>query len=318
MVPLRESIVTLVLALVLHAMAYGSILALAAQGEVLAERAGVVDLGVEGLMALGAVLAVIVADATHSPWAGCLAAAAIGAAGAAAFGCATVILGASQTLCGVALTLLGLGASGVLGHSVAGRPVTATLPQWTLPGLSSGSPIGPVSSQGPMVWIAFLILPLILHVFLFRTAPGLALRAVGEAPASADASGLPVIRIRMLAVSAGGALAGLAGAAMTLSVLPVWSEGMIAGRGWIAVALVILCGYRPVLAALSSLFFGFVMSLGFFGQAQGWPVAPPLMNMSPYVVTILCMIVPSILFPKLRRLWAAPAALGAPYRREER
>ncbi|MDR6182232.1 ABC transporter permease [Asaia bogorensis] len=304
--------------LVLHALAYGSILALAAQGEVIAERAGVINLGVEGLMALGAVVAVLAADASMSPWMGCLAALCTGGAGALVLGLATVNGSANQTLCGVALTFLGLGLSAVIGHAVAGLPVAAVFDNWAIPGLSSLPGIGVLFSQSPFVYLAFVILPALCHCVLFRSRLGLSLRAVGENPAAADAVGIPVRRYRLSAVVAGGALAGLAGADMTLSVMPVWSEGMIAGRGWIAVALVIFCGYRPVFAALSSLLFGLVMSLSFFGQAQGWPIAPAILNMTPYLGTILFMILPALLLPGMRRLMAAPAALGTPYFREER
>ncbi|GBQ91789.1 ABC transporter permease [Asaia krungthepensis] len=309
---------TAFLPLVLHALAYGSILALAAQGEVIAERAGVINLGVEGLMALGAVMAVLAADASLSPWLGCLAALITGSAGALVLGLATVNGSANQTLCGVALTFLGLGLSAVLGHAVAGLPVSAIFGSWSVPGLSRLPGIGPVFIQSPFVYLAFIILPITCHCLLFRTRLGLSLRAVGENPAAADAVGIPVRRYRLWAVVTGGALAGLAGADMTLSVMPVWSEGMIAGRGWIAVALVIFCGYRPVFAAASALLFGLVMSLSFFGQAQGWPIAPAVLNMTPYLGTIMFMILPALVLPGMRRLMAAPAALGIPYFREER
>lgn len=309
---------TLLVPLVLHALAYGSILALAAQGEVLAERAGVINLGVEGLMALGAVIAVLATDASLSPWLGCLAALAVGAGGALVLGLATINGSANQTLCGVALTFLGLGLSAVIGHGVAGLPVVVHFASWPVPGLSRLPFIGQLFDQSPFVYLAFGLLPFLCHMVLFRTRFGLSLRAVGENPGAADAVGIPVRRFRLGAVVTGGALAGLAGADMILSVMPVWSEGMIAGRGWIAVALVIFCGYRPVAAAASSLFFGLVMSLSFFGQAQGWPIPPAVLNMTPYLGTILFMIIPALLFPRVRRLMAAPAALGTPYFREER
>lgn len=304
--------------LFLHALAYGSVLALAAQGEVIAERSGVINLGVEGLMALGAVMAVLSADATMSPWLGALTAMMTGGVGAFILGLATVNGAANQTLCGVALTFLGLGLSAVFGHAVAGLPVAAVFGNWSIPGLASLAIVGPLFSQSPFVYLAFIVIPLSCHLVLFRTRLGLSLRAVGENPAAADAVGIPVRRYRLWSVVAGGMLAGLAGADMTLCVMPVWSEGMIAGRGWIAVALVIFCGYRPVLAAASALLFGLVMSLSFFGQAQGWPVAPAVLNMTPYLGTILFMILPAMLWPGVRRFMAAPAALGTPYFREQR
>lgn len=302
-----------------HAVLSGSVLALGALGEVIAERAGVLDLGVEGLMSLGAVVAVMTVTATPHPWLGLLAAGLVGGLGASVLALSSVVLRANQVLCGVALTFLGLGLSSVIGRSVAGIPVSAVFEPVAIPVLSDIPVIGPAFfSQNLLVYLIYLALPALVHFWMFRTRSGLDLRAVGENPAAADAVGVPVMKLRAIAVILGGVLAGLAGADLTLAVVPVWSDGMIAGRGWIAVALVIFAGYRPFVAVLSGLLFGLVTAVGFMGQARGWPVAPAILNTLPYIGTVACIIVPMLAFAKLRSAMAAPAALGIPYYRSGR
>ncbi|GBQ97148.1 MULTISPECIES: ABC transporter permease [Gluconobacter] len=302
-----------------HAVLSGGVLALGALGEVIAERAGVLNLGVEGLMSLGAVVAVMTVNATPHPWLGLLAAGLVGGLGASVLALSSVVLRANQVLCGVAITFLGLGLSSVIGRSVAGVPVSAVFEPVSIPVLSAIPVIGPAFfSQNILVYLIYLVFPVMAHFWLFRTRSGLDLRAVGENPAAADAVGVPVMKYRALAVIVGGVLAGVAGADLTLAVVPVWSDGMIAGRGWIAVALVIFAGYRPIVAVLSGLLFGLVTAVGFMGQARGWPVAPAILNTLPYLGTVACIIVPMLAFAKLRSAMAAPAALGTPYYRSGR
>lgn len=299
-----------------HAVLSGSILAFAALGEVIAERSGVTNLGVEGLVSIGAVVAVITVAVSPHPWIGFLAAGCAGAIGGGVMALTAVVLRANQLLCGVALTFLGVGLSAVLGRDVAGTPVAATFAPVRIPLLADIPVIGPAfAAQNVLVYLAYLVLPVAAHLWLFRTRSGLALRAAGEYPAAADAVGLSVMSLRSLAVIAGGVMAGLAGADLTLAVVPVWSDGMVAGRGWIALALVIFAGYRPIPVVLCALLFGLVTSVGFMGQARGWPVAPAVLNTLPYLGTIGCVIVPLLLSRKLRRTMAAPASLGTPYHR---
>ena len=259
-----------------HAVLSGSVLALAALGEVIAERSGVTNLGVEGLMSLGAVVAVMTVVAIPHPWVGLLMAGLVGGLGAGVLALASVVLRANQVLCGVAVTFLGLGLSATIGRPVAGMPVPVIFEPVSVPVLSSIPVIGPAFfAQNILVYFIYLLLPLIVHFWLFRTRYGLDLRAVGENPAAADAVGVPVTKLRVMAVMIGGILAGFAGADLTLAVVPVWSDGMIAGRGWIAVALVIFAGYRPVWAVASGLLFGLVTAIGFMGQGarivgSGW------------------------------------------------
>lgn len=297
----------------------GGVLALAALGEVLAERVGVVNLGAEGLMAMGAITAIATVTATPYPMLGFLAALAVGALLGMVFASATVWLRANQVLCGLALTLMGTGLASTIGRSYSGMPAPAVFERIEIPLLSQLPILGKaLFSQNILVYLIYIILPLALHYLLFKTRHGLNLRAVGENPAAADAAGIPVNAIRFAYVTAGSALAAGAGAYLTLAFVPSWSDGVVAGRGWIAVALVIFAGYRPIPAALSGLLFGLITALGFVGQARGWPVAPAVLSMLPYLGTIALIIVPVVAWQRMRRVMAAPAALGEPYFRDVR
>jgi simple sugar transport system permease protein len=297
----------------------GGVPALAALGEVLTERVGVINLGVEGLMALGAITAVAIVVATRNPTFGLLGAVGVGLAIGTLFALVTVIVRANQVLCGLALTMLGTGLAAALGKRYAGTPVPALFGPCPIPYLSRIPVLGEAFfSQNILVYVIYLMLPVGLHLLLFRTRHGLNLRAVGENPAAADAAGIPVQRIRYLYVSLGAGFATAAGAYLTLCFVPSWSDGVVAGRGWIAVALVIFAGFRPINAVLGALLFGLTTALGFLGQARNWPVAPPLLSMLPYAATLMLIVMPAAASPRVRRLMAAPAALGVPYFRDER
>jgi len=297
----------------------GGVLALAALGEVLAERVGVVNLGVEGLMAMGAITAIAVVTAAPSPFLGFAVALAVGLMLGVMFAIATVYWQANQVLCGLALTLMGTGLAGAIGKAYSGLPARATFERIVVPYLSDIPVIGRAFfSQNILVYLIYLILPFAIHYLMFKTRHGLNMRAVGENPAAADAAGIPVQAIRFWYVAVGAALAAGAGAYLTLAFVPGWSEGVIAGRGWIAVALVIFAGYRPWNAVLAALLFGVITSIGFVGQARNWPVAPALLSTLPYLGTIAFIIVPVLAWHKIRRRMAAPAALGLPYFRDMR
>jgi general nucleoside transport system permease protein len=297
----------------------GGVLALAALGEVLAERVGVVNLGVEGLIGLGAITGIATVVAIPSPVLGFVFALCVGLAVGMIFATATVVVRANQVLCGLALTLMGTGVAAMIGKAYSGIPAPATFPPIAIPFLSDIPILGrALFTQNILVYLIYVVLPFAIHHLMFRTRHGLDLRAVGENPAAADAAGIPVQRIRFWYVSAGAALAAGAGAYLTLAFVPSWSEGVVAGRGWIAVALVIFAGYRPWTAVLAALLFGLITSLGFVGQARNWPIAAPILSMLPYLGTIALMIVPVLAWQKVRRLMAAPAALGEPYFRDVR
>lgn len=297
----------------------GGVLALAALGEVLAERVGVVNLGVEGMMALGAITGIATVVAMPYPPLGFAAACAVGFLVGMVFATATVIIRANQILCGLALTLMGTGLAAIIGRAYSGIPAPASFAPIAIPYLSDIPVLGrALFTQNILVYLIYLVLPFALHHLLFRTRHGLNMRAVGENPAAADAAGIPVTRIRFWYVSLGGAFAAAAGAYLTLAFVPSWSEGVVAGRGWIAVALVIFAGYRPWTAVGAALLFGLITSLGFVGQARNWPIAAPILSMLPYLGTIALMIVPVLAWQKVRRLMAAPAAIGEPYFRDVR
>ncbi|SMH53605.1 ABC transporter permease [Mesorhizobium australicum] len=297
----------------------GGVLALAALGEVLAERVGVVNLGVEGLMAVGAITGIATVVAVPSPMLGFFLALLVGLLAGMVFAAATVYIRANQVLCGLALTLMGTGLAATIGKAYSGMPAPATFTPIPLPLLSDIPLLGrALFTQNILVYLIYIILPVALHYLMFRTRHGLDMRAVGENPAAADAAGIPVQRMRFWYVSAGAALAAGAGAYLTLAFVPSWSEGVVAGRGWIAVALVIFAGYRPLNAVLAALLFGLITSLGFVGQARNWPIAAPVLSMLPYLGTIALIIVPVLAWQKVRRMMAAPAALGEPYFRDVR
>jgi ABC-type uncharacterized transport system permease subunit len=297
----------------------GGVLALAALGEVLSERVGVVNLGVEGLMALGAITAIAIVTASPNPVLGLIGALGVGFIVGMIFASATVVLRANQVLCGLALTLMGTGLAATIGKAYSGMPARATFAPVEIPYLSEIPLLGrALFTQNILVYLIYIVLPVALHFIMFRTRHGLNLRAVGENPAAADAAGISVQKFRFWYVAAGSSLAAGAGAYLTLAFVPSWSEGVVAGRGWIAVALVIFAGYRPINAVLAALLFGAITSLGFVGQARNWPIAAPILSMLPYLGTIALIIMPVLAWHRVRRLMAAPAALGEPYYRDVR
>jgi len=301
-----------------NALLSGGVLALAGLGELLAERVGVLNLGVEGLMALGAVTAIATVASSHDPYLGFLAALAAGAAAGTLFAVATVLVRASQVLCGMALTMGGLGLAATLGRPFAGQPAAATFPALPIPLLDRLPIIGPaLFDQSAPVYLAYLVLPLALQLLLFRTRHGLTLRAIGENPAACDAAGIRVTPLRFGYVVLGAAISASAGAYLTLGFVPSWSDGVTAGRGWIAVALVIFAGYRPGRIVAGALLFGLVNALGYLAQARNWGVPSAFLSMLPYLVTMLFMILPALL-SRGRSGALAPAALGIPYYRDQR
>lgn len=297
----------------------GGVLALGALGEVLTERVGVFNLGLEGLMALGGISAIITVSLVPSATVGLLMAVVVGLIFGAIFAFATVILRANQTLCGLALTILGTGLAASVGAPFSGQPAKATFGNYVVPVLSKIPVIGPAFfSQNLMLYVIWIILPLGIHWLLFYTRHGLNVRAVGENPAAADAAGIPVMLIRFCYVTIGAGFAAAGGAYLTLAFVPSWSDQITGGRGWIAVALVIFAGFRPINAAAGALLFGLITALGFVGQARNWPIPAAFLSMLPYVGTIVLMIVPALASRRVQRRMAAPAALGLAFFRDQR
>jgi simple sugar transport system permease protein len=296
-------------------LAGGTVIVLAAMGELLSERTGVMNLGLEGVMAVGAVTAVAVTFAYPDAYLGLAGAIAAGVVVGLLFGFVTVGLGVNQILAGLALTFFGLGIAGALGVAYAGRPAPAELPDFT--GFADLGPISLAISGHPLiVYVTYLILPVAVAFLLFRTRHGLNLRASGENPAAADASGVWVAGYRFLYVCVGCGFAAAAGAYLTLSFTPGWSDGVTAGRGWIAIALVIFARWRPGWLIVGAVLFGAIVSLGFMAQAQGLGISASLLSTLPYLVTIALLVVPSWLAVRSgRRSYTAPASLGEPFRR---
>ena len=294
-------------------LAFAAPLLFAALGELVAERSGVINLGVEGMMILGALMAFVVADASASPWLGVLAAAGVGALSALLHAFFAVTLRANQYVSGLALTMVGLGLSGLFGRAYAGKPLAHPLPKWDVPLLKELPWIGPgvFEGQSALLYLG-LLLALGLSVFLHQTRPGIHLRSVGENPAAADALGVNVYLVRYLAVVFGGAMAGVAGAYLSVAYRPSWTEGMTAGMGWIALAIVIFAAWEPLRAVLAAFLFGAFYHLAY--RFQG--VLPPeFLKMTPYLFTILFLVLSAL--GKSVRL-GAPEALGRPYVRGER
>ncbi len=265
---------------------------LAAIGELVVERAGVLNLGVEGMMITGAVCGFIVAVATNNPWLGFIGAAVGGALLASLFGVLTQFLLSNQVATGLALTLFGLGLSALMGQNYRGirGPAVADLP---IPILSDIPVIGPIVFQhDAMVYVGLLIVAGVWWL-LHRTRAGLILRAVGENHDAAHALGYHVRRTRMLAIMFGGACAGLGGAYLSLVRVPQWTEGMTAGAGWIALAIVVFASWKPGRLLLGAYLFGGVTVLQLNLQAAGVAVPVEYLSMSPYLATIAVLVIMS-------------------------
>ncbi len=297
-------------AFLLTVIAAATPLLLAAIGELVVERAGVLNLGVEGMMATGAVVAFAVALTTGSALLGALAGALAGAVVALPFVFLTQVLAANQVASGLALALFGLGLSGLMGEGFVGQP-GVRLEKLHVPGLSDIPFIGPIIfGQDVLVYLSFFMTAAVAW-FLFRTRAGLMLRAVGTNHDAAHALGHPVRRIRTLAILFGGLMAGLAGAHLSVSYTPQWVEDMTAGRGWIALALVVFATWRPLRVLAGAYLFGAVWILGLYAQAAGYGLAPQLLSALPYLATVVAL----VLISRNRALTLAntPAMIGQPF-----
>lgn len=286
-------------------------LLLAATGELITEKSGVLNLGVEGMMLVGAVAAFACANLTGSSALAVIAGAAGGAFLALIFAVLTLTLMANQVATGLALTIFGVGLSALLGAGFVGIAL-APLPQLDLPVISALPVIGPVLfGQDALVYLSFAMLAATAW-FLRATRPGLVLKAVGESHDSAHAIGYPVIAIRYCATLFGGAMAGLGGAYLSLAYTPMWAENMTAGRGWIALALVVFATWRPGRLLLGAYMFGGITILQLHAQGAGFEMPSQFMSMLPYLATVLVLVLISRDKAKIRL--NAPAAIGKPFR----
>jgi simple sugar transport system permease protein len=303
---------TILVASLLTIIGAATPLLLAALGELVVERSGVLNLGVEGMMLAGAVTGFAATMLTGSGTVGVVAAALAGMAMALLFGVLTLSLLSNQVATGLALTIFGVGLSALVGSSFVGSPV-APLPKLDLPGLSQLPLVGPVLfGQDFLVYLSWAMTAAVAW-FLTRSRPGMILRAVGESHEAAHAIGYPVIRIRYLAVLFGGLMAGLAGAFLSLSYTPMWVEDMSAGRGWIALALVVFAAWRPWRALIGAYLFGGVTIIQLHAQTSGIINVPAqVMSMLPYLATIAVLV--AISAGPWRGRLNAPACLGVPFR----
>ena len=299
------------LALLLAAtLASGTPLAIAGLGLLLNEKAGVLNLGAEGMMLVAAIAGFAAAFYTGSDLLAFAAGAAAGAALALVFGVLVIWLNTNQYATGLALSLFGAGFSAFVGVGLVGKKLSDRTP-FEVPLLADIPFIGPaLFKQHPMVYVAIGLMALMAW-FLYRSRAGLVLRAVGESPESAHALGYPVRRLRLLAVVAGGALCGVAGAFLSVVYAPLWVEGLVAGRGWIALALTTFATWRPMRVLLGAYLFGGVTMLQFALQGAGVDISSQLLAMLPYIATIVVLALIS-----RNPVWIRinmPASLGKPF-----
>ncbi len=292
----------------------------AAIGELVAERSGVLNLGVEGMMAVGAVTGFAFGHVTGLPIVGVLGGIIGGAAVAAVFGVVALVFAANQNATGIALTLFGLGLSGLIGDAYTGMP-GLSVSGIHIPVLSDLPIVGPVVfGEDPLVYLA-VALTIAVWYFLFRTNGGLILRAVGDSHTSAHALGYPVLRVRFMAVLFGGACAGLGGAYLSLVYTPQWTQAMTAGRGWIAIALVVFGTWLPWRIAIGAVLFGAVNILQLHAQAFGLGIPSQFLSALPYLITVIVLVVISrnqALLRSTRRLrWREPSCPTTRWKRNQ-
>jgi ABC-type uncharacterized transport system permease subunit len=299
---------------ILHrSIAFGTPLLLGTIGEIVAEKSGILNLGIEGMISVGAIVAFSVSLVTGNPWLGVVMAALAVGFLSLIHSFASINLRANQVVSGLALTMLGLGISSLLGKRFVGRLPGGTIEDVSIPVLKDIPLLGKVFfNQDPLVYLS-LALAVLTWFVLTRTRLGLNIRTVGENPAAADVSGINVYRLRHLCVFYGGLLAGIAGAYLSLAYIPSWTEGMAGGRGWIIVGLTIFAFWRPLRAILCSYLFGLFYVLPYSLQPLG--IHASLLQSLPYLVTIISLL--AVSRESIRKRLGAPQALSKPYVREE-
>ncbi len=307
--------ISLIDAILQAAVRSGTPILFACLGEIYAERSGNLNLGVEGMMLVGAISGFYVSFVTQSAVVGVVAAAVLGALLSGIHAYVTITLRADQIVSGLTLTLLGTGLSGFFGQPMIGK-VAPGFNVFPVPGLVDIPFFGRIFfAQDGLVYFSYLLIPVAWWV-LYKTHLGLSIRSVGESPETADSLGVPVVGIRYGCVMFGGAMAGIGGAYLSLAYTTMWIEHMTAGRGWIAIALVIFASWNPVRTFLGAYLFGGADALQLRVQALGSAVPAHFLMMLPYVLTIGILILATR--ETVRRRIGAPAALGLPYAREER
>ena len=306
---------TFVISVLVSAVRAGTPLFFATLGEILTQRAGVLNLGVEGMMIVGALSGFMGSYYTHNPWVGVIVAMVCAGLISLVHAFLCITLKSDQVVSGLMIVLLGTGLTSFIGESMVGKSGYGFEPIH-IPGLSDIPFLGPVLfSYNILVYIAVICVPL-SWFFLFKTRLGLEVIAVGENPATADTLGIPVNRIRYICVFVGGMLSGLGGCFLSLAYTRIWVDQMTAGRGWIAIALVIFAAWTPQRALIGAYLFGGIEGLQLRLQTAGVGVSYHLLQMMPYAATILVLIFSAR--EKFRRSMGAPESLMKPYMREER
>ena len=310
---------TVLVSMLATSVAAASPLLLAALGELVVERSGVLNLGIEGIMLLGALTAVAATLGSGSVLVGIACAIVAGMLLGLLFAFLTVTIRADHVVAGLAMVLLGDGLSSFAGHGLVGIDIGQNVPPLALPWISDIPALGQIFfRQNALVYFSYLMVAVVWY-FLYRTRPGLALRAAGEKPSAVDVVGWNVFRIRYLAVLFGAGMAGLAGAFLSVAYLSTWAEGMTAGRGWVALALVIFAGWHPIKLLGGAYLFGFAYILIAQSQVLGgvfYMISTYVMQMFPYLMAIVVLAVMGRRAMKQRV--GAPEALALPYVREER
>jgi simple sugar transport system permease protein len=302
-----------IISVVQRTMIAGTPLLLGTVGEVICERSGILNLGVEGVMSVGAVVAFIVTYTTGNPWLGLLAAIAAGMLISVIHAFASVTLQANQVVSGLALTMIGLGLSGMLGKPYVGKPLAVKMNDVAIPYLSDIPVVGPIFfNQTPFFYMAIL-LAFAAWFFLERTSLGIKVRSTGENPRATETQGVNVTLVRYMCVMIGGGFSAMAGAHLSTSYSKSWIEGMTAGRGWIVIALTIFALWNPGRAIWGAFLFGGIFVLQYLLQPLG--ISPNFLAMLPYLATLVILLAVSL---KDSKKLNAPAMLGEPYKRGER
>jgi simple sugar transport system permease protein len=293
----------------------GTPILFATLGAIINERAGIINLGIEGLMLIGALAGFSASYLSGSLSLGVLAAFAAAMLAGSIHGFITVQLRGNQIVSGLALTMFGIGITALFGRGMVGLTIDG-FQRLAIPGLSRLPLVGtPFFNQDALIYLSFLLV-LSIAFFLYRTRWGLVLRTLGENPAAADTCGVPVNRCRFLAVSIGSGIVGIGGAYLSLASTPMWIENMSAGRGWIAVALVIFAGWSSYRALTGAYLFGGITAMQLRFQAMGTTVSAHVLQMLPYLFTILVLVVSTLRLA--RGASQQPESLGQPYDREDR
>jgi len=295
----------------------GTPILFAALGEIITERSGVLNLGIEGMMLLSAFTGFYVDYLTGDLFLAVIAGMAVSAGLAMLHAFLTVILRANQIVSGLSITILGTSLASFLGDSLIGQPVENVFKKMDIPLLCKIPCLSAFFSQNLLVYISYFLV-LFIGIFIYKTRTGLHLKVVGESPKTADSMGISVVWYRFLATVIGGAICGLSGIYLSLFDTPSWMDKMSGGRGWLAIAIVIFSRWNPFLALIGAYLFGGLVAMQFRAQAFGFNFNIYLLEMIPYIATILTLVIFSGLFTKKRKDYASISSLGVPYDRESK